>query len=104
MWSFKVDEAEKKNDNEPSDKLIDMENVDTTKLNGGRLFDQAFVSPNEEVQVKFLIDILDLNLVHLFLLQFMTFILWALWQNKALRKFYESAGLSAEKKLEVKGD
>ena len=43
--------AEKKNDNEPSAKLIDMENVDITKLNGGRLFDQAFVSPNEEVQV-----------------------------------------------------
>ena len=53
MWSFKIDEAEKKNDNEPSAKLIDMENVDTTKLNG-RLFDQAFVSPNEEVQVRFL--------------------------------------------------
>ena len=53
MWSFKVDEAEKKNDNEPSAKLIDMENVDTTKLNG-RLFDQEFVSPNEVVQVRFL--------------------------------------------------
>ena len=46
--------AEKKNDDEPSAKLIDMENVDTTKLNGGRLFDQAFVSPNGEVQVRFL--------------------------------------------------
>ena len=46
--------AEKKNDDEPSAKLIDMENVNTTKLNGGRLFDQAFVSPNEEVQVRVL--------------------------------------------------
>ena len=59
--------AEKKNDDEPSAKLIDMENVDTTKLNGGRLFDQAFVSPNEEVQVRFVklgtckIVILQLN-------------------------------------------
>ena len=70
MWFFKIDEAEKKNDNEPSAKLIDMENVDTTKLNGGRLFDQAFVSPNEEVQVRFLKYILcsswilTLKLVH----------------------------------------
>ena len=53
--------------------LVDMEDMENNK--NLRQFDQAFVSPNEEVQVKFLIDILALNLVHLFLLQFMTFIL-----------------------------
>ena len=51
--------------------LVDMEDMENKK--NLRQFDQAFVSPNEEVQVKFLIDILALNLVHLFLLLFMTF-------------------------------
>ena len=54
-----------------SAELVDMEDTETKK--NLRQYDQAFVSPNEEVQVKFLIDILALNLVHLFLSLFMTF-------------------------------
>ena len=51
--------------------LVDMEDMENKK--NLRQFDQAFVSPNEEVQVKFLIDILAPNLMYLFLLLFMTF-------------------------------
>ena len=51
--------------------LVDMEDMETKK--NLRQYDEAFVSPNEEVQVKFLIDIFAPNLVYLFLLLFMTF-------------------------------
>ena len=51
--------------------LVDMEDMENNK--NLRQFDQAFVSPNEEVQVKFLIDIFAPNFVYLFLLLFMTF-------------------------------
>jgi len=66
---IKVEEAEKMKDLDLPAELVDMEDMENKK--NIRQFDQAFVSPNEEVQ------------------------------NKALRKFYESAGLSAEKKLEI---
>ena len=46
-----MDEAEKKNENDIPVNLVNMENVDNTKHSG--LFDEAFVSPNEEVQVRF---------------------------------------------------
>ena len=80
-FSFlKVEDLEKKK--EPV-KLVDMEN----EINNGRLFDNAFVSTNEEVQVRkhFSIRIFTITL-----------------QHKALKIFYETARLSEEKKLEVR--
>ena len=49
-----MDEAEKKKENDLPVNLVNMENVDNTKHNG--LFDEAFISPNEEVQVRFVIS------------------------------------------------
>ena len=52
MWSslfVEVEDLEKKKDKEPV-KLVDMENEEINKTNG-RLFDEAFISTNEEVQV-----------------------------------------------------
>ena len=46
-----MDEAEKKKENDIPVNLVNMENVDNTKHSV--LFDEAFVSPNEEVQVRF---------------------------------------------------
>ena len=46
-----MDEAEKKKENDLPVNLVNMENVDNTKHSG--LFDEAFISPNEEVQVRF---------------------------------------------------
>ena len=46
-----MDEAEKKKENDLPVNLVNMENVDNTKHSG--LFDEAFVSPNEEVPVRF---------------------------------------------------
>ena len=48
---MKVEDVEKKKEKEPAlAKLVDMENVEINKTNV-RLFDEAFISPNEEVQV-----------------------------------------------------
>ena len=44
-----MEDLEKKKDKEPV-KLVDMENEDINKTSG-RLFDEAFISTNEEVQV-----------------------------------------------------
>ena len=81
----KVEDLEKKKD---PVKLVDMENVEINKTNG-RLFDNAFVSTNEEVQVR----------KHLYQRSWMFPIFH---QHKALKIFYETARLSEEKKLEVK--
>ena len=64
-------------------KLVDMEN----EINNGRLFDNAFVSTNEEVQVHKHFSIRIFTITH---------------QHKALKIFYETARLSEEKKLEVR--
>ena len=71
-----------------SAKLVDMEIDDFVKSNP-RLFDKAFVSTNEEVQVGFCFAILSLksNLM--------------IQQHKALKIFYETTAISQEKKLEV---
>ena len=45
-----MDEAEKKKENDIPVNLVNKENVDNTKHSV--LFDEAFVSPNEEVQVR----------------------------------------------------
>ena len=79
----KVEDLEKKKD---PVKLVDMENVEINKTNG-RLFDNAFVSTNEEVQVHKHFSIRIFTITH---------------QHKALKIFYESARLSEEKKLEVR--
>ena len=48
---MKVEDVEKKKEKEPAiAKLVDMEKVEINKTNV-RLFDEAFISPNEEVQV-----------------------------------------------------
>ena len=52
MWSslfVEVEDLEKKKDKEPV-KLVDMENEEINKTSS-RLFDEAFISTNEEVQV-----------------------------------------------------
>ena len=71
-----------------SAKPVDMEIDDFVKSNP-RLFDKAFVSTNEEVQVGFCFAILSLksNLM--------------IQQHKALKIFYETTAISQEKKLEV---
>ena len=46
-----MEDLEKKKDKEPV-KLVDMENEEINKTSGGRLFDEAFISTNEEVQVR----------------------------------------------------
>ena len=80
----KVEDLEKKKD---PVKLVDMENeINNTN---GRLFDNAFVSTNEEVQVR----------KHLYQRSWMFPIVH---QHKALKIFYETARLSEEKKLEVR--
>ena len=81
----KVEDLEKKKD---PVKLVDMENVEINNDNG-RLFDNAFVSTNEEIQVQ----------KHLYQRSWMFTIVH---QHKALKIFYETARLSEEKKLEVK--
>ena len=53
MWSslfVEVEDLEKKKDKEPV-KLVDMENEEINKTSS-RLFDEAFISTNEEVQVR----------------------------------------------------
>ena len=80
----KVEDLEKKKD---PVKLVDMENVEINKTNG-RLFDNAFVSTNEEVQVRKHFSIRIFTITR--------------HQHKALKIFYETARLSEEKKLEVR--
>ena len=46
----KVEDLDKKKEKEPTAKLVDMENVEINNTNV-RFFDEAFISPNEEVQV-----------------------------------------------------
>ena len=83
-----MEDLEKKKDKEPV-KLVDMENEEINKTSS-RLFDEAFISTNEEVQVR------ERNIccqsIHNVYHQ---------KQNKALKTFYEAARLSEEKKLEV---
>ena len=69
-------------------KPVDMEIEDFVKSNP-RLFDKAFVSTNEEVQVGFCFAILVLNSNLM------------IPQHKALKIFYETTAISQEKKLEV---
>ena len=76
-----------KNEKDPA-KAVDTEIEDFVRKNP-RLFDKAFVSTNEEVQVGFCFAILSLksNLM--------------IQQHKALKIFYETTAISQEKKLEV---
>ena len=78
-----MEDLEKKKD---PVKLVDMEN----EINNpnGRLFDNAFVSTNEEVQVRKHFSIRIFTITR--------------HQHKALKIFYETARLSEEKKLEVR--
>ena len=76
-----MEDLEKKKD---PVKLVDMEN----EITNGRLFDNAFVSTNEEVQVRKHFSIRIFTITR--------------HQHKALKIFYETARLSEEKKLEVR--
>ena len=69
-------------------KPVDVEIEEFVKSNP-RLFDKAFVSTNEEVQVGFCFAILVLNSNLM------------IPQHKALKIFYETTAISQEKKLEV---
>ena len=86
LHSIKVEDFEKKE--KDSAKPVDMEIDDFVKSNP-RLFDKAFVSTNEEVQVGFCFAILVLNSNLM------------IPQHKALKIFYETTAISQEKKLEV---
>ena len=79
-----MEDLNKKKEKESTAKVVDIENVNNTNV---RLFDEAFISPNEEVQVLGQIVRIIINDVFN--------------QNEALKTFYETVGLSEEKKLQV---